>query len=341
MKQHLLLLSLVLLFISCDNSGSDDSVIKTEKINHSKVFSDNEPIFRGGDMLHFDSDNSLIIVTYRDEYNLLKVNLDDNSIDKLLPVGNGPDEFARIDISEKTSDSTFLFQDSNSAQLFEMNIITGEVKKDYNYTDRSYMEIVKMNDIYIGTGVFDKGMFAISSHDDSVRYEHHYPEDNIDNSENANKAMAYQGTLLSNDNRERVMFCSIRFPYFEIFQLNEYEVSSIKKSYIGEFKYTVSPNKNMNFAAVDRNNREGYVDAAATSEYIYLLYSGRSITNADVETQEQARLANQILLYDWDGNQVKQYETDVDLKSICINKAESMIYAVSFNPDPEIVFFKL
>ncbi|MDD2474490.1 MAG: BF3164 family lipoprotein [Dysgonamonadaceae bacterium] len=342
MKQHLLLLSLLLFFISCiDNASSDGTFPETKTIKHTKVFSNNEPIFRGGDMLYFERDNSLIIVIYNDDYNLLKVNLNDNSITKLLPVGNGPDEFVNIDISQKTSDSTFLFQDSNSAQLYEMNIITGEMKKEYDYAGRGYMKIVKMNDYYIGTGVFNEGMFAVTNNNDSVRYVHHYPEDNIDNSKTASKAMAYQGKLFSNNSRERVMFCSIRFPYFEIFQFNQYKVSSVKKSYIGEFEYTISPYENMTFAAVAKNNREGYVDACTTSENIYLLYSGRSVADADIETNEQASLSNQILVYDWDGNLVMQYETDVDLTSICVNESETIIYGVSFNPDPEIVIFKL
>ncbi len=153
--------------------------------------------------------------------------------------------------------------------------------------------------------------------------------------------MAYQGRLLSNETLERVLFCSIRFPYFEIFQFDQYKVSSVKKSYIGEFDYTVSPDENMTFAAVARNNREGYVDVDATFQNIYLLYSGRSVADPDIETNEQASLSNRILVYDWDGNPVMQYETDVDLTSICVNESKNIIYAVSFNPDPEIVLFKL
>lgn len=336
------MLSLLLFFISCKNNTSSDGVFpETKTIKHTKVFSNNEPIFRSGDMLHFEGDNSLIIEIYNDEYNLLKVNLNDNSITKLLPVGNGPGEFVRIGIAQKTSDSTFLFQDSNSAQLYEMNIITGELKKEYDYASNRFMKIVKMNDYYIGTGVFNEGMFAVSSKNDSAHYVHHYPEDNIDNSKTASKAMAYQGRLLPNESLQRILFCSIRFSYFEIFQFDHYKVSSVKKSYIGEFDYTISPDENMVFAAVAKNNREGYVDASTTSENIYLLYSGRSVADPDIETNEQASLSNRILVYDWDGNPVIQYETDVDLTSICVNESKNIIYAVSFNPDPEIVVFEL
>lgn len=342
MKHQILSLTLLLFFISCKNNASQDGVFpETKTIKHTKIFSHNEPIFRGEDMLYFEADNSLIIEIYNDDYKLLKVNLNDNSTTKLLPVGNGPGEFVNIGMSQKTSDSSFLFQDSNSAQLYEMNIIKDDLKKEHDYASNRFMKIVKMNDYYIGTGVFNEGMFAVSNNNDSVHYVHHYPEDNIDNSKTASKAMAYQGRLLSNETLQRILFCSIRFPYFEIFQFDDYKVSSVKKSYIGEFDYTISPDENMVFAAVAKNNREGYVDACSTSKYIYLLYSGRSIIDAHIETNEQASLSNQILVYDWDGNPVIQYDTDVDLTTICVNKSENIIYGVSFNPDPEIVFFEL
>lgn len=148
-------------------------------------------------MLHFEGDNSLVINVFKDDdYHLLKVNLNDNSTSYLIPVGNGPGEFVNIDIVQPTSDSTFIFRDWNSAQLYEMNVMTGAIKKDYDFDDGRCMKVVKIKDY-------------------------------------------------------------------------------------------------------------------------------------------------QILVYDWDGNEVMSYQTDVDLKSICVNKAENIIYAVSFNPDPEIVFFEL
>ena len=342
MKQQFLLLSLLLLFVACkDNASSNDPFAKTKMIKHTKVFSDNEPIFRGAGMLHFEGDNSLVLGIFKDDnYHLLKVNLQDNSTSYLIPIGNGPGEFANIGIVQPTSDSTFLFRDWNTAQLYEINVITGAIKKDYDFEGRC-MQVVKMKDYHIATGIFDKGMFAVRDNKDSLHYVHQYPQDNIDDKESASKAMAYQGKLLSNKNIDRVMFCSSRFSYFEIFQFDGPHVSSIKKSYIGEFDYSISPTPGMTFAAVAKNNREGYVDAYVTSKNIYLLYSGRSEADAEIETREQASLSNQILVYDWDGNEVKRYETDVDLQSICVNKAESIIYAVSFNPDPEIVFFEL
>ena len=343
MKQQFLLLSLLLLFVACkDNFSSNDQFPKTKMIKHTKVFTDNEPIFRGSGMLHFERDSSLVINIFKDgDYHLLKVNLNDNSTTKLIPVGNGPGEFADIDIVQQTSDSTFLFRDWNTAQLYEMNVMTGAIKKDYDFEDSRSMKVVKMKDYYIATGIFDKGMFLVKDNKDSVHYVHQYPKDNIDDKESASKAMAYQGKLLSNKNIDRVMFCSSRFSYFEIFQFDGQIVSSIKKSYIGEFDYSISPTPGMTFAAVAKDNREGYVDAYVTPKNIYLLYSGRSEADAGIETNEQASLSNQILVYDWDGNAVMRYETDVDLHSICVNKAESIIYAISFNPDPEIVSFEL
>ena len=102
-----------------------------------------------------------------------------------------------------------------------------------------------------------------------------------------------------------------------------------------------SEDENIIFAHPYENNREGYIDSYATDKRVYLLYSGRSIEDTNVNSHEKARLANQIHVYDWNGKPIKKFETDVDLEKICINETENIIYAIAYNPDPEIVYFKL
>lgn len=343
MKKQFLLFCFILTIISCkDNVTTPDKFPKIKEIKHTKLFIEQEPIFIGGKMLYFSSDSSLVIQNFDADSLLLILNLKNKNITSYIPLGNGPNEFTRIDISQKISDSTFLFQDTNSAQLYEMNIITGEIKKGYGFEDSRYLEVVKMKDNYIATGIFDEGMFAIRNNKDSVYYLHKYPNDKIDDSKTQAKALAYQGKLLANESNERFIFCSTQFSYFEIFQYNENTINSIKKSYIGEYDYVVSPDHSSRvFAHPYENNREGYIDAYITDKRIYLLYSGRSIGDTNITTHEKASLANIILVYDWDGNPLVQYVSDVDLERICVNISENIIYAISYNPDPEIVFFEL
>jgi hypothetical protein len=338
-----ILLFLIVFIVSCQEREAQIDVFQnTVKINHSNFFEDNEnPIFMPGEMMYFSSDSSLIIQNLRDDSLLIKFNIENKNISHLISVGNGPHEFVNINLTQKKSDSTFFFQDMNLAQLYKVNILSGQIEQKFNYENSKCMEIVKLNKNYVATGLFNEGMFAIWNDDVFEGYMNEYPKDNIDNKKMASKAMAYQGKLLTNESLGRLFYCSSKFSYFELFQFKINRIESIKKSYIGKYEYVVSTDENVIFAHCAENNREGYIDAYATNNKIYLLYSGRSIEDADIMTHEKARLSNQILVYDWDGNPILRYKTDVDLKNICINNAENIIYAISYNPDPEIVFFKL
>ena len=298
-------------------------------------------IFIGGKMLYFGNDSSIIIQNLKSDFLLTKLNLKDKSIINLIPLGNGANEFIHINVSQKTSDSTFIFQDMNSANLYQANIYLGLINKIFPYKNPKCMEIAKMNNDFIATGLFSEGMFAIYNNDTLQNYIYKYPKDNISDDKMAYKAMAYQGKLLINEEKNSILFSSYKHPYFEIFKIINQDLISIKKSYTGNYKYEIPTDESMFFAHQYEDNTEGYIDAYATNKRIYLLYSGRSIKDIDVETHEKASLSNTILVYDWEGCPIIRYNTDIDLKKICVNDAENIIYAIAYDPNPEIVFFKL
>lgn len=330
----------LMIFSSCESKRNADVFPATVNIKHRRIFNDDELALNMGKMFYFNADSSIVIRNFSDDHHLVKINLHDNKTSMLLPYGQGPDEFAQIKLSQKTSDSTFLFQDINKTQLYEMNILSGQITKYFSPENSRCLDIVKMNNGFIATGVFDDGMFAVWDNDVFVNYMNKYPEDDYDDDKMAAKALAYQGKLLVNEHLNRFIFCSTLFSYFELFQFDTKELKSIKKSYWGEYKYHIDIEHGTS-AHPYENNREGYVDACVTNNKIYLLYSGRSIEDIDVATHEEAGLSNQILVYDWDGNPIVKYETDVDLASICVNTSGNIIYGISHNPDPDVVFFEI
>lgn len=344
MKKFVVFIFLFPLILSCKKGVSETNTFKdSAKLNHQKVFEDEDLIFRNGEMIYFSIDSSLVMVSYKSDSLLLKVNLNNKEVSHFIPVGNGPEEFVNIILTQKLSDSTLMFMDANSSQLFQLNIITGEVIKDLKYDNGRCLTMVKNDNCYFSTGIFEEGMFGIWKDNEFVRHVFDYPDDKIDNKNNASKGLAYQGKLLVNDNLDRLFFCSSLFSYFELFEVNceNIEIKSLKKSYIGEYEYVPSQDENLVFAHPVKGNRQGYIDAVSTNELIYLLYSGRSIEDVGINNQEETRLANQILVYDWDGNPIIKYETDVDLKNICINNDSNIIYGVAHTPDPEIVYFEI
>lgn len=46
---------------------------------------------------------------------------------------------------------------------------------------------------------------------------------------------------------------------------------------------------------------------------------------------------NIIYVYDWNGDNLCQYELDMNLQNICIDKTGKILYAIAYNPDPAIV----
>lgn len=339
MKKIFFVTLIVLLASSCREKSSD-IFTNTIQIKHQKVFDTDELVFRNGEMLYMGIDSSLIIQNFSDDFLLTKVRLKDNKVSYLLPVGNGPGQFVSITLSQKETDSTILFQDDNSSQVYRLNVVSGKIENDFFYGDSRVLRMIKANNLHIATGIFKEAMFSIWNNN-SQTYLCEYPEDNMKNINSATKSLAYQGKLLVNEELDRILFCSKFFSYFEIFQIDQTEINSLKKSYIGEYLYKPSSDENLVYAHPYENNREGYTDAYVTNKRIYLLYSGRSISDINIDSHEKASLANKILVYDWNGVPISKYITNVDLDKICVNEAENVIYAIAFNPDPEIVFFQL
>ncbi len=335
---------LVCLTISCKRDESATDLFPNSiKLYHEKIFENDESVFRNGEMIYFNIDSSLIIQSFKSDSLLIKINLKDKRISHFIPFGNGPDEFVDIQLAQQSSDSTLIFMDINSSQLLQLNIVTGVIDKGLVYDNSKCLRMVKLNEHYFSTGVFEEGMFGIWDSSNFINYAIDYPKDNVSNKNKASKGLAYQGKLLVNEGLNRLFFCSSLFSYFELFEISsgDININSIKKSYIGEYNYAPSYDKNIIFAHPYESNREGYLDAVATKDRIYLLYSGRTIEDVGIENREKTRLANHILVYDWNGIPLSKYETDIDLKNICINSAGNIIYGVSHIPDPEVVFFKI
>lgn len=343
MKKESTFILMIIFIISCKNFQSPaEKFNETVEIIHTALINDDDIVFTGGEMLYMDKINTLIINSIMTDSLLISIDMDNNRISRLIPVGNGPGEFIHINLCQTISDSIILFQDMNSAVLYQLNVFSREIKKYFAYKESAYMKVVKMKSNYFATGVFNEGMFAVWNNDIFQNYQLLYPKDKTDDKQTASKAMAYQGKLLANESLQRLLFCAAKFSYFEIFKYEKDALSSIKKSYQGEYNYvTPSDGDSRIFAYPLENNREGYIDACATNDRIYLLYSGRSIEDSGIENHERACLSNLILVFDWEGNPIVRYKTDVDLLKMCVDERNNIIYAISFNPDPELVSFKL
>jgi hypothetical protein len=82
----------------------------------------------------------------------------------------------------------------------------------------------------------------------------------------------------------------------------------------------------------------GFVDVACTEDYVYTIYAGK---NAEEHGSTDAFQGSHLLVYDWDGNPVRQYLLEKPLRSLGYDEASKTIYGISYDPEGVLIEYKL
>ena len=90
--------------------------------------------------------------------------------------------------------------------------------------------------------------------------------------------------------------------------------------------------------ASDENLRFGYVGIAAGQRYIYALFSGRR--RGDYGPSE-ATYADQLHVFDWDGNLVRMVKLDRDIANIAVAPDERRLYGIAVGESEALVAYDI
>jgi hypothetical protein len=88
---------------------------------------------------------------------------------------------------------------------------------------------------------------------------------------------------------------------------------------------------------LDKSIPSAYLSTTATSRYVYLLYSGVSYA----ENPFLSCNGTTIEVYTWEGVKVRQLQLDIPVSQIVVSEDGQTMYAVAYQPEPEIVQFDL
>ncbi len=83
--------------------------------------------------------------------------------------------------------------------------------------------------------------------------------------------------------------------------------------------------------------RFGYVEAAASRDCVFALFSGRTGEGH----KRRAHFARFVHVFDWDGNFKFALRLDVDALTITVDEQSRWLYAVRHDPEPAIVRYSL
>lgn len=150
--------------------------------------------------------------------------------------------------------------------------------------------------------------------------------------------MAFQANMSLKPDQSAFVTASIFCKQFEIIEIQErnkllkrFEFDKLDIKWIdvsnGDFKQ---------IGYLDEHEA-GFINVASSQRYIYLLYSGRK----KGVFKEKALLANTILVYDWNGELVHQFNLNVDLHDLAVSENDDFIYGLVRDRDPALVRFSI
>ncbi len=92
-----------------------------------------------------------------------------------------------------------------------------------------------------------------------------------------------------------------------------------------------------NYLGASQENKLAYLDATSTDDYIFLLYSGRSIR----EEGMKAFAGNTVCVYNWNAEKVAELKSDMDLKCLSLSPDGAVVYAIAIDGNPVLMKFSL
>jgi len=260
--------------------------------------------------------------------------------------GKGPGEmkwpiFIKCDKYRKTFEVTAI----QPKGIIEFNI-DSLIKNPINYKPRVLkldidnkivLTVHRLNDsIFLAKGGFREGQFAIINElGELLSIQGNYPTENESvKYDQFQLGMSYQGDIKTHPQLSKFVYTSIVGSVIEFCTLDG--MYNLKKNshYYSNFpKFKLFENT----SALLPENIIGYNSLYTTDKYVYVLYSEDNMLNF----ADDPYMFNKILKFDWDGNLVKKYKTDIQLRTIAVSFNDKVIYGTSANPEPKIVKFDL
>ena len=337
MKNLWLLFFLVCYACSISDKQGEQNIVHC---NH-RVFVHRDSCILGNPFLIALSDSILTVVDQNNEKMLYLFNtVLGMALGGYVNRGQGPDEYYSISALGNWKNGLF-FYDINKRVLAEIEFKDSiQVIPRFNLGKDIHLSFSPLDDkTFIASGFYQEGRFCLLKDSEmKPKYLLNYPSRDEAEKAVANqiKAQAYSGNLVVHPSGDRFMTCTGNADMLSFYTYKNEEIllyKDICKTY-PDYKYNNDTNRFSGFSAY---SPVGYLYACGTEKNVYLLYSGKSYAEAG----DKAFISSQIEVYNWEGEKVKTLMLDIPIKSMVVSEDDKTVYAISMNPEPQIVTFNL
>lgn len=201
--------------------------------------------------------------------------------------------------------------------------------------DMGYFKIRKVNNIFVGIGIFD-GRYAISNSKGKIIDKiGSFPFQSLLSEKNTTGmlSMAYQGEFEVNEGKSCLAFAMHGSPNIDFMKVKNDTMKIFKSQHIRPPEFEGQDDKYGTAATFKKNNRFGYISTASNDKYVYVLYSGKTLKDNELDAFNSA----DVIVFDWDGNPVSYFKLLKKVSSIAVNREGTILYGFANEAEPKIL----
>lgn len=324
----------ILLFFlcSCSPQRSQFDFPNVEQGNVDKIFETFVSI-----PLEMEKRGDMIFVSdFKGDSLLWCYNLNDsNNVKRLLPRGEGPDEFLSP-VQFFLSDTTMFVYNRwhfwGKEYGFDSNKLSMKpLSTTVHYSTDIDMIYPLAENHWIASGRFEDCRFLIMDDKGNIVYRGgDYPDYNEGEEDIPNfpKFMFHQSMFGFNRLTSRLV--SVTSHVFELWKYSDGKLSLYKRELLSPYKYKYGAGEEWASAVADENTETGVKRIYATQNNIYMLYD----SNTPQMYRDKKDIFNsEIWVFDWDGKPIRKIKTDSRLICFCIDEKGEYIYCMLNAPD--------
>ena len=291
----------------------------------------------------FLKDNYLFTINYQQEHFVTVFHLPDmKKTGDFISFGNGPNEVLNV--------SNIQFQDSLVWVLDHSRQQINKYMLNHFFEEKEVVpgEKIKINESFEKILVMKDRLITNSLHHIRSRFSFYDMQGNfIENKGNLPDAgvqmtdlelfEAYFCKMALNPGDESIFVAYINTDLIEIYDSN----GSLKTRMHGPDKfYSINKevslgNGQQKISSIAGKTRSAYYNPIAFEDEIWTLYDGKYFDR----TVENGFLLNRIIVFDWDGNPIRQYITDIGFYALTIDRNNGVFYGITLNPEFAFVKF--
>lgn len=346
MKYNVILILLVGLFgYGCGNKASSSQKVFSDI--YSLTVKDSIQLESLGILnphyIYYKND-FLIFNSLQGEREIQLLDLKFNRVTEFKVIGQGKNEMQNYHTVNNQTEKVYMFADNRQRKIYGIHLdsLRNHPKTNYellfslpNVEDRHFYRFLDIQDGIMGIGLLKDGRFGIYKKENNVYTEQMaYPEnEEISRLGDMHKGILYSKTIMESDMSGKNVVAAC-FGLIDFYSISEKGELKLKKSHHNHFPMFEARTTGTAIS-YKKEDKIGITGLCADNNYVYVLYSDKTFEEQGMDAYN----ASSILVYDWNGLPVKQYNLSVPLYSFTV--ANKLIYGLSRKRNPMVYIMPL